>query len=62
MGCSTRQLDGENYLIDPALLLLDTAVLPNETYLLSTTYAYLFDDKNTRPRDQRGGRNNGTIS
>jgi hypothetical protein len=44
-----RQLNGENYLIDPALQLLDTAVLINEKCTLSTTY--LFDDKNSRPRD-----------
>jgi hypothetical protein len=44
-----RQLNGENYLIDPALLLLDTAALINETCAFSTTY--LFDDKNSRPRD-----------
>jgi hypothetical protein len=52
MGCSTRHASGENYLIDPALQLLDTAVLINETCALSTTY--LFDDKNSRPRDQKG--------
>jgi hypothetical protein len=44
-----RKLNGENYLIDPARLPLDTAELINETCTLSTTY--LFDDKNARPRD-----------
>jgi len=52
MGCSMRKINGENYLIDPARLPLDTVELPNEKCTLSTTY--LFDDKNSRPRDQRG--------
>jgi hypothetical protein len=49
MGCSMRKINGENYLIDPARLPLDTAELINETCTFSTTY--LFDDKNTRPGD-----------
>jgi hypothetical protein len=49
MGCSMRKINGENYLIDPARLLLDTAELINEKCTLSTTY--LFGDKNSRPRD-----------
>jgi hypothetical protein len=44
-----RKINGENYLIDPALQLLDTVELPNEKCTLSTTY--LFDDRNSRPRD-----------
>jgi hypothetical protein len=49
MGYSTRQSNGENYITDPVIQLLDTAVLPNETCTFSTTY--LFDDENTRLRD-----------
>jgi hypothetical protein len=49
MDCSTMQLNGENYLIGPARLLLGLAELQNETCEFSSTY--LFDDKNTRPRD-----------
>jgi hypothetical protein len=47
-----RKLNGENYLIDPALQLLDTDELPNEKCTFSTTYR--FDDKNKRPGDQKG--------
>jgi hypothetical protein len=60
MGCSTRQSNGENYLIDPALQLLDTAALPNETCALSTTY--LLDAQEYKAKILKGCRKNGAVS
>jgi hypothetical protein len=62
MGYSTRQSNGENYLLGPAMQLLDTAVLPNESCVFSTTY--LFDDKTTsyKARGLKGGGKNSAVS